>query len=194
MGSSWERALAGGPSGGSLNSAVVAARDKYNTEPRDRTSTTPLGSSSSSPYSIVARPLSAEAVMAFGNRRLAADMAFQRAKEKESSGTQQYQLSFEFSKGRLGREYKSASSELARSLAGRGLARSPMLRGKGEIEIGRVADDNLGQIKLTIASEIDPLKQATEDARIEREQILAQIELDEALARSAARQYVTYGG
>jgi hypothetical protein len=160
------------------------------------TSTTPLGNAGQNPpkYSLKAKPLSAEAVMAFGNRRQAADMMFQRALERQSTGTQQYELSFEFSKGRLGREYKSASSELARSLAGRGLARSPMLRGRGEIELGRSYDDNLGQMKLTLASEIDALKQATEDARIEREQILAQIELEEALARSAAQQYVTYGG
>jgi hypothetical protein len=65
-----------------------------------------------------------------------------------------------------------------------------MLRGRGEREMGQIVDEQLGEMKLNLSSEIEALQQASEMARIERMNILAQIEQDEALARSNSFDYI----
>jgi len=156
--------------------------------------TNPLGGGQPQPpYSNKPKPLSAEAIQALGQKRLVADQGYQRAQERETSGTMRFQASFEAGKALLNREMKSAGDRLSRMLAGKGLARSPMVAGRGQVEIGKKFDDQLGQMKLSLTNEIEALKQATLDARLEREQILAQIQLDEALLRSVPEEYVTRG-
>jgi hypothetical protein len=145
------------------------------------------------PYSTQPKPLSAEAIKAIGEKRLLADEGFQRAKERETSGSLRFQASFEAGKALLNREMKSASDRLSRQLAGRGLARAPMIAGRGQVEIGKKFDDQIGQMKVTLANEIEALKQATLDAQLERRKILADIELEEALLRSVPTDYVTQG-
>ena len=156
--------------------------------------TNPLGNSSDLrndlPYSRVAKPLSADLIGAFGQRRLVADQSYQNALAQEESGIGRFRTSFEAAKQRLDNEYSRASSRLGRQLAGRGLARSPMLRGRGEREMGQIVDEQLGEMKLNLSSEIEALQQASEMARIERMNILAQIEQDEALARSNSFDYI----
>jgi hypothetical protein len=154
--------------------------------------TNPIASAPN-PYSTQPKPLSAEAIKAIGQKRLLADEAFQRAKERETSGSLRFQASFEAGKALLNREMESASDRLARQLAGRGLARAPMFAGRGQVEIGKKFDDQIGQMKVTLANEIEALKQATLDAQIERRRILADIELEEALLRSVPTDYVTRG-
>lgn len=144
-------------------------------------------------YSTQPRPLTAETIQALGQKRLTADQAFQFAKEREESGTRRFQASFEAGKSMLNREMKSASDRLSRQLAGRGLARSPMVAGRGQVEIGKKFDEQIGQMKLTLANEIEALQQATEQARLERQMMLADIELQEALLRSVPEEYVTQG-
>lgn len=151
------------------------------------------GSSDKKSYSNKAKPLSAETILALGQKRLTADQAYQFAKERETSGISRFRASFEAGKAMLNREMKSASDKLARQLAGRGLARSPMVAGRGQVEIGKKFDDQIGQMQLTLNNEIEALKIATEEARLERERILADIELEEALLRSAPEDYVTQG-
>lgn len=151
------------------------------------------GGSDKKPYSNKAKPLSAETILALGQKRLNADQMYQFAKERETSGTSRFRASFEAGKAMLNREMKSASDKLARQLAGRGLARSPMIAGRGQVEIGKKFDDQIGQMQLTLGNEIEALKIATEEARLERERILADIELEEALLRSAPEDYVTQG-
>lgn len=141
-------------------------------------------------YSRVAKPLSADILQAFGQRRLAADQAYQNALAQEESGIGRFRASFNAAKERLDNEYEKASERLARSLAGRGLARSPMLRGRGERELGQNRADQLGEMQFDLTTEIEGLKQASEQARIQRELILAQIEQDEALARSQSFDYI----
>lgn len=145
-------------------------------------------------YSTVARPLSADTVMALGNKRLAADQGLQFAKQNQKDGTGRFRASFEAAKSMMNREMKTASRKLSNQLAGRGLARSPMLAGRGQIEIGRKFDDTIGQMQLTMTNDIEALKQATEQARLERQNILADIELQESLLRSDPEAYVTQGG
>lgn len=141
-------------------------------------------------YSRVAKPLSADILQAFGQRRLAADQAYQNALAQEESGIGRFRASFEAAKESLDNEYKNASDRLARTLAGRGLARSPMLRGRGERDLGETRADQLGEMQFNLASEIEALKQASEQARIQREMVLAQIEQDESLTRSQSVDYV----
>lgn len=155
--------------------------------------TTPTRDSTKNPYSTVAKPLTADAIKALGSKRLVADEGLQRAKEREGSGISRFQASFEAGKSLLNREMKSASDRLARQLAGRGLARSPMIAGRGQVEIGKKFDDQLGQMQITLTNEIEALKQATLDAQLERRKILADIELEESLLRSVPEDYVTRG-
>lgn len=141
-------------------------------------------------YSRVAKPLSAELLQAFGQRRLAADQAYQNALAQESAGIGRFNASFAAAKERLDNEYNRASKRVARELAGKGLARSPMVRGRQERELGQVVSEQLGEMKLNLATEIEALQQASENARIERLNIMAQIEQEEALARSQSYDYV----
>jgi hypothetical protein len=141
-------------------------------------------------YSRVAKPLSADILQAFGQRRLAADQAYQNALAQEESGIGRFNASFAAAKEKLDNEYENASDRMARMLAGRGLARSPMVRGRGERDLGETRADQLGEMQFNLSSEIEALKQASEQARIQREMILAQIEQDEALARSQSVDYV----
>lgn len=155
------------------------------------TTTTNISQSSNEPvYSRVAKPLSADLVSAFGQRRLAADKAYQNALAQEESGIGRFKASFEASKQRLTEEGDRASQRLARQLAGRGLARSPMVRGRGEREMGQVMDSQLGEMKFNLATEIEGLKQASEMARIERENVHAQLAMEEAMARSNSFEYI----
>jgi hypothetical protein len=141
-------------------------------------------------YSRVAKPLSADMLQAFGQRRLTVDQAYQNALAQEESGIGRFRASFEAAKQRLDNEYNRASDRMARQLAGRGLARSPMIRGRAEREMGQVVGDQLGEMKLSLASEIEALQQASEQARVQREAVMAQIEQDEALARSQSVDYI----
>lgn len=165
----------------------------HNAYLQGKKNTDPSKGGKSNPYSTQPKPLSAESLKALGEKRLIADEGLQRAKERETSGTLRFQASFEAGKALLTREMKSASDRLSRMLAGRGLARSPMVAGRGQVEIGKKFDDQLGQMKVTLANEIEALKQATLDAQLERRRILADIELEESLLRSVPEDYVTQG-
>jgi hypothetical protein len=190
-----ENAPTGAPGYGSdLNTVVRDMRDFINRNGSTDSSSTNTGIVINFPepaeYSRVAKPLSADMLQAFGQRRLTVDQAYQNALAQEESGIGRFRASFEAAKQRLDNEYNSASNRMARQLAGRGLARSPMVRGRAEREMGQIVGDQLGEMKLSLASEIEALQQASEQARIQREMVMAQIEQDEALARSQSADYI----
>lgn len=153
-------------------------------------STSPFSLPQAPEYSRVAKPLSADVLQAFGLRRSAVDEAYKTALAQEESGIGRFRASFEAAKQRLDNEASTASSRIARQLAGRGLARSPMVRGRQERELGQVVDDQLGEMKLNLSTEIEGLQQASENARLQRLNLMAQIEQEEALARSQSVDYV----
>lgn len=156
------------------------------------TTTSPLAQpkdDSSNQYSGQPKPLSAEAIRALGMKRLAADQAYQQAMAGESSGVQRFQASFNAAKEKLSRAARNTTEETARRFAGRGLARNPMQMGRAAREIESSLQENIGEAKFTLTTEIEALKLATEQARIERDKILADIELEEALLRSSPDLY-----
>ena len=141
-------------------------------------------------YSRVAKPLTADVLQAFGLRRSAVDEAYKTALAQEESGIGRFRASFEAARQRLDRDASTASSRIAQQLAGRGLARSPMIRGRQERELGQAIDDQLGEMKLNLSTEIEGLQQASENARLQRLNLMAQIEQEEALARSQSVDYI----
>lgn len=167
------------------NSTKSASNAKEN-----RTTTSPFTFPKPLNYSRVAKPLSADVLQAFGLRRAAVDEAYKTALAQEESGIGRFRASFEAAKQRLDDEYDTASSRIGRQLAGRGLARSPMTRGRQERELGQIVNNQLGEMQLNLSTEIEGLKQASENARIQRLNLMAQIEQEEALARSQSSDYI----
>lgn len=174
--------------------ASSSAQEYFGLKPKPKPTPKPSGNivtdpakvveEDSTPYGNQPKPLSADALRALGQRRLAADQAYQSALAGESSGIARFKASFNAAKDKMTRAARDQSEDLARKLAGKGLARNPMQMGRGVRKIESNLQDALGEAKFTMSTEIEALQLATQQAKNERDQILADIELEEAMLRS----------
>lgn len=136
------------------------------------------------PYSTTLPPLTPEQLAAVEARRRAANRALAEAETMAEDRRMAAELE---NIGRLagiqeqaGRQRRTGMQELA----ARGVARSPMFANPFRRELARATQEQIGLSQQTLAQTLDQLNVALNAARQRREQELAQIAFDTAMARS----------
>lgn len=136
------------------------------------------------PYPTTLPPLSPEMLAAIEARRRAANRTLLETEAQAESRRMQAELE---NVGRLldiGEQAGRTRRGGMQTLAGRGLARSPMYANPFRREVARVQQQQIGQSQQQLAGTLDQLQFALSAARQNRERELAQIDFDETMARS----------
>lgn len=190
-GSSWERALLpGGASGGSLNSSVVAARDRAarpSSGPIDIYGTDPGGPSDRrepGPYPTVLPALSAAQLGQLAERRRLADQRLKFAEEQAMKRRELLGANATRSRDTAERESKRSIDDFMRAYAGRSLARSPMIAGRSMRRAGEDLRLTYGEIDTKLSTEIAALQDMVNEAELSRAEQIAMISQDEINMRA----------
>jgi hypothetical protein len=135
-------------------------------------------------YDAVLPPLSPEMQRAFAERRRLASRQF----EETTAANERQRLMAEAAavQGRrqVSREQGEQSRAGMQELAGRGLARAPMFVNPFQRGVVRAAQQRLGELETGLAGTLENLRSALQQADIDRERELSQIEFDMLAARS----------
>lgn len=142
------------------------------------------------PYPTTPKPLNAEQLGALSDRRSAVDMGFKEALANQERGEGASRIAALASKQMLDSSFKSTVDDFMSTLAGRGLARSPMFAGKGQRRLQQDREGQMGEISAGLTSQLDSLSEMVNRARVERDMELAKISQDEATMRSNPFDYL----
>ena len=177
--SSWERALAGtGGTGGSLNTAVVAARDAANKPAGggggvyNITTTDPGGPVEQfepTPYPTVLPSLSAQQLGQLAERRMLADMRLKQAQAEAERRTGVLEASALRQRQDADRISRRTVQDFMREAGGKGLARSPMVAGRQVRRAGEDLRQTYGEIDTRLSTEIAALQDLVSRAEDERQ-------------------------
>ena len=126
--------------------------------------------------------LSAEMLGALAARRSAADQMLQQAMQREIDETKRLNLAAETARTQLTREFKNLTQDLMGMLGGRGLARSPLVAGRGLRRISEQREERFGAVSQTLSDEISALQEMVQAAENAHKAELARIAQDEAMA------------
>jgi len=167
-----------------------AAHNSYLAGKQTGLSTAPSKPAKPPQYPTVPRPLNAEELGALGDRRSAVDSGFQEAMANQERGEGAARLSALASKQMLDTSFKRTVNDFMSTLAGRGLARSPMFAGKGQKQLQQDREQQMGEIQSGLTGQLDALSEMVNRARVERDMELARISQDEAQMRSNPFDYL----
>ena len=161
-------------------------RDSVQDLSRDRgtESTSTGGVSQTFSYPTVLPPLSAQQQEALMARRRAAT----RTVEETQAATQRERARAEADavrqRANIARNQQLQSRAGMQTLAGRGVARSPMLTNPFQRQLAEQSQRQVGELESGLAGTLSQLDAALRQAEIGRERELAQIDFDTATARS----------
>ena len=186
------RAAALAPYG--LDVDVTPPGGPTDTRPTDKGPTDTRKDEKPGTYSDEGAALTAELMGALAARRRAADEELQLAMERERTQTARLQLAATTAREQTTREFRNLSEDMMRMLAGRGTARAPMVAGRGARRLQMQKDERFGQISQTLADEISALQEMVQMAERARNNEIARISQDEALARTAPQLLLPASG
>ena len=135
-------------------------------------------------YPTVLPPLSPEAQRAFAERRRLATRQWEEAQAQEARQRAAAEGAAVQGRRQIGREQAEQSRAGMQTLAGRGTARSPMFVNPFQREVARVAQQRVGELEMGLGQTLENLRTALQQADIDRERELNQIEFDIIAARS----------
>ena len=141
-------------------------------------------------YPTTPRPLNAEELGALAARRSAVDTGYKEAIASQERGEGSARLAAAASRQMLDTSFKRTVNDFMSTMAGRGLARSPMFAGKGQKQLQQDREQQMGEIQSGLTSQLDALSEMVNRARIERDMELARISQDEAQMRSNPFDYL----
>lgn len=150
----------------------------------DRESTTPSETPQPDPYPTVLPSLSAAQLGALSERRRVADQRLKVAEEESRKRRELLEASANRSRAGAERESKRSMDDFMREVAGRGLARSPMIAGRGVRRAGEDLRLTYGEIDTKLSTEIAALQDLVSQAELARSEEIASISQDEANMRS----------
>lgn len=164
------------------------------TTPTDRRPTDTRKDEKPATYPDEGAALTAELMGALAARRRTADEELQLAMERERTQTDRLNLAATTAREQTIREFRNLSEDMMRMLAGRGTARAPMVVGRGARRLQMQKDERFGQISQTLADEISALQEMVQMAERARNNEIARIAQDEALARTAPQLLLPASG
>lgn len=167
-----------------------AAHNSYLAGKQTGLSTSPSKPAKPPQYPTTPRPLNADELGALSARRSAVDTGFQEAMANQERGEGAARLSALASKQMLDTSFKRTVNDFMSTLAGRGLARSPMFAGKGQKQLQQDREQQMGEIQSGLTGQLDALSEMVNRARVERDMELARISQDEAQMRSNPFDYL----
>lgn len=187
--SSWERALSTGlgttlPSSSKGDKPAAAPPDYIPGGDETTTTTDPGNVPQPDPYPTVLPSLSAEQLGALSERRRVVDQRLKVAEEESRKRRELLEASANRSRAGAERESKRNMDDFMREVAGRGLARSPMIAGRGVRRAGEDLRLTYGEIDTKLSTEIAALQDLVSQAELDRSEEIASISQDEANMRA----------
>jgi hypothetical protein len=156
----------------------------------DLTSTDKSSNRKPPPYPTTPRPLNAQELQALSDRRLAVDNAYKEAMAAQERGEGAAKAAALAQRQMVNTDFRRSSRDFMSEMAGRGLARSPMLAGRGMRRMQQDRERTYGQIDNETTTQISALQEMVNRARIERDMEMSRISQDEALMRSNPWDYL----
>lgn len=186
--SSWERAL----STGLGSQDAVKSKEKVSVKPPEYIpggsessfTTDPSNSPEPDPYPSVLPSLSAEQLGSLAERRRIADKRLKLAEEESRKRRELLEASANRNRATAERDSKRSMDDFMREVAGRGLARSPMIAGRETRRAGEDLRLAYGEIDTKLATEISALQDLVSQAELARSEEIASISQDEVNMRA----------
>lgn len=135
-------------------------------------------------YPSVLPPLSPEAQRAFAERRRLATRAEEEARAQIDRQRQMAEGAAVQGRRQIAEQQAEQSRAGMAEFAGRGVARSPMFVNPFQRGVARQAQQRVGELEMGLSQTLENLGAALQQAQLERERELAQIETDIMTARS----------
>lgn len=177
-------------SDGIFGPITQAAQQSYLAGKQTGLSTAPSKPAKPPKYPTTPKPLTAEQLGALSDRRLAVDTGYKEALAAQERGEGALRAASLASRQMLDTSFKRTVDDFMSTLAGRGLARSPMFAGKGQRQLQQDRESQMGEISSNLTNQLDSLQEMVNRARVERDIEMSKISQDEALMRSNPWDYL----
>lgn len=137
--------------------------------------------------------LSAAQLADFSNRRRRADKMFKEAVAKKGREEGRFKVEAARQKEKAKKSFTNTSEDIMQELGGKGLARMPRAAGRQQRRLGESLRDAFGEIDTELGTQLAALEEMVTEIRTGRDEELAQIGVDELLAKSDLKQLFPAG-